>query len=316
MKQHAWPSSGQRAGWAPPSARRSREPTTSAGGALRRRGRPGRPRWCRCGRRVHRPGVLARQRPQGARARCRCRRRHHGLEFGAGCGARADPRGVSRGVLIAPNFAIGAILMMEFARKAAAFTRSVEVIELHHEQRSTHHRARQPARQHSSRQPAPKPAYQRCRTRPPTTGRGPRCARGRHTDARSAPAGWSPTRGPLRREGEMLTIRHDSFDRVSFMPGSSPRCGASATTRRHRGAGALPRALRRWTQGVTPSHPTPAARRGDRRGGTTMMKLARRSRSTIATAIAPAGIDDQRAAGADECLHGEARRAGRPAARW
>ena len=36
------------------------------------------------------------------------------------------------GVLIAPNFAIGAILMMNFARQAARFYESVEVIELHH----------------------------------------------------------------------------------------------------------------------------------------------------------------------------------------
>ena len=38
----------------------------------------------------------------------------------------------SVGVLIAPNFAIGAILMMRFAQQAARFYESVEVIELHH----------------------------------------------------------------------------------------------------------------------------------------------------------------------------------------
>ena len=36
------------------------------------------------------------------------------------------------GVLIAPNFAIGAILMMSFAQQAARFYESVEVVELHH----------------------------------------------------------------------------------------------------------------------------------------------------------------------------------------
>ena len=36
------------------------------------------------------------------------------------------------GVLIAPNFAIGAVLMMEFAAKAAQFFESAEIIELHH----------------------------------------------------------------------------------------------------------------------------------------------------------------------------------------
>ena len=36
------------------------------------------------------------------------------------------------GVLIAPNFAIGAILMMSFAQQAARFYESVEIVELHH----------------------------------------------------------------------------------------------------------------------------------------------------------------------------------------
>ena len=36
------------------------------------------------------------------------------------------------GVLIAPNFAIGAVLMMEFATKAAKYFESAEIIELHH----------------------------------------------------------------------------------------------------------------------------------------------------------------------------------------
>ena len=40
--------------------------------------------------------------------------------------------GAGVGVLIAPNFAIGALLMMSFAAKAAPFFESVEVIELHH----------------------------------------------------------------------------------------------------------------------------------------------------------------------------------------
>ena len=48
--------------------------------------------------------------------------------------AEAPPAssGAGVGVLIAPNFAIGALLMMAFAAKAAPFFESVEVIELHH----------------------------------------------------------------------------------------------------------------------------------------------------------------------------------------
>src|SRR5699024_11145190 len=36
------------------------------------------------------------------------------------------------GVLVAPNFAIGALLMMSFARQAARFYESVEIVETHH----------------------------------------------------------------------------------------------------------------------------------------------------------------------------------------
>src|SRR6195952_5320221 len=42
----------------------------------------------------------------------------------------ADNEGV--GVLVAPNFSIGAVLMMRFAAEAAKFYESVEIIELHH----------------------------------------------------------------------------------------------------------------------------------------------------------------------------------------
>ena len=40
------------------------------------------------------------------------------------------------GVLIAPNFAIGAVLSMHFAQKAAPYFESVEIIELHHPQKA------------------------------------------------------------------------------------------------------------------------------------------------------------------------------------
>ena len=57
-----------------------------------------------------------------------------GLEMLRGRLAAAPPAasGAGVGVLIAPNFAIGALLMMSFAAKAAPFFESVEVIELHH----------------------------------------------------------------------------------------------------------------------------------------------------------------------------------------
>ena len=53
----------------------------------------------------------------------------------------ADHDGV--GVLIAPNFSIGAVLMMRFAEQAAAFYESAEIIELHHPARPMRHPAPQ-----------------------------------------------------------------------------------------------------------------------------------------------------------------------------
>lgn len=126
-----------------------------------------------------------------------------------------------RGVLIAPNFAIGAILMMEFARKAAAFYESVEVIELHHPNKvdaPSGTAARTSALIAAARTEAGLPAV------PDATTDDPDGARGARVDG--IPTHAVRLRGLVAHqevlfggEGEMLTIRHDSFDRVSFMPG-------------------------------------------------------------------------------------------------
>ena len=50
-------------------------------------------------------------------------------------GLQAKATGLGRGGLIAPNFAIGAVLLMKFAQQAAKFLPDVEVIELHHDQK-------------------------------------------------------------------------------------------------------------------------------------------------------------------------------------
>ena len=50
------------------------------------------------------------------------------------------PRSPGVGVLVAPNFAIGAVLMMRFAEQAARFFESVEIVELHHPARRTRRR--------------------------------------------------------------------------------------------------------------------------------------------------------------------------------
>lgn len=125
------------------------------------------------------------------------------------------------GVLIAPNFAIGAVLMMQFAKQAARFYESVEVVELHHPRKvdapsGTATRTAEligAARTEADLGPVPD-----------ATTDDPDGARGAQVEG--IPVHAVRLRGLvahqevlLGNEGEMLTIRHDSFDRVSFMPG-------------------------------------------------------------------------------------------------
>jgi len=125
------------------------------------------------------------------------------------------------GVLIAPNFAIGALLMMSFAAKAAPFFESVEVIELHHP-------AKVDAPSGTAARTAAMVAAARadggCAPVPDATTHDPDGARGARVDG--IPVHSVRLRGLtahqevlLGNAGEMLTLRHDSFDRGSFMPG-------------------------------------------------------------------------------------------------
>lgn len=125
------------------------------------------------------------------------------------------------GVLVAPNFAIGAILMMRFAQQAARFYESVEVIELHH-----------PAKVDAPSGTAARTASLIAAARadagvgdvPDATTQDPDGARGARVDG--IPVHSVRMRGLVAHqevllggEGELLTLRHDSFDRTSFMPG-------------------------------------------------------------------------------------------------
>ena len=125
------------------------------------------------------------------------------------------------GVLIAPNFAIGAVLMMEFATKAAKYFESAEIIELHHPDKvdaPSGTAARTAELMSAARKEAKLPAMPDA-----TTSSLP--------GARGATVGEVPVhsvrlRGLVAHQevllggiGETLAIRHDSIDRVGFMPG-------------------------------------------------------------------------------------------------
>lgn len=125
------------------------------------------------------------------------------------------------GVLIAPNFAIGAVLAMSFARTAARFYESAEVVELHHPDKLD---APSGTALHTARAIADGRAQANFGPAPDATERDPHGARGADIDGVHVHA--VRLRGLVAHEeilfgnpGEQLTIRHDSFDRVSFMPG-------------------------------------------------------------------------------------------------
>jgi 4-hydroxy-tetrahydrodipicolinate reductase len=125
------------------------------------------------------------------------------------------------GVLIAPNFAIGAVLMMEFAAKAARYFESAEIIELHH-----------PNKVDAPSGTAARTAELMSAARKEAgLGKSPDATTTSLDGARGASVGGIPVhsvrlRGLVAHQevllggiGETLTIRHDSIDRVGFMPG-------------------------------------------------------------------------------------------------
>jgi 4-hydroxy-tetrahydrodipicolinate reductase len=125
------------------------------------------------------------------------------------------------GVLIAPNFSVGAVLTMKFAQIAAPWFESVEVVELHHPKKvdapsGTAARTAQliaAARAKAGTAPAPD-----------ATTTALDGARGANVDG--VPVHAVRLRGLLAHqevllgaEGETLTLRHDSLHHSSFMPG-------------------------------------------------------------------------------------------------
>jgi 4-hydroxy-tetrahydrodipicolinate reductase len=131
----------------------------------------------------------------------------------------ADAPGV--GVVIAPNFGVGAVLMMRFAALAAPHFESVEIVELHHA-------GKVDAPSGTARRTAQLIAQARAAAgvglAPDATTQSLPGARG--ADVEGVPVHSVRLRGLVAHQevlfgtqGETLTIRHDSLDRESFMPG-------------------------------------------------------------------------------------------------
>ena len=122
-------------------------------------------------------------------------------------------------VLIAPNFAIGAVLSMHFAKQAAPFFESVEVIELHHP-----HKADAPSGTAARTAALIAEARKGLPPNPDATSTSLPGARGANVDG--VPVHSVRLAGLVAHQevlfgtlGETLTIRHDSIDRTSFVPG-------------------------------------------------------------------------------------------------
>lgn len=120
------------------------------------------------------------------------------------------------GCLVAPNFAIGAVLMMEAARNAARYLPDCEIIELHHDQKLD-------APSGTALMTAELIAAERRRQPEPA---GPEGNAARGAVSRGIPIHSVRLPGLVAHQevifggqGQTLTIRHDSISRSSFMPG-------------------------------------------------------------------------------------------------
>lgn len=130
-----------------------------------------------------------------------------------------EEEGSESNVFVAPNFAIGAVLMMEFGVRAAKFLPNIEIIEMHHDRKAdapsgTALRTAQEIA--AARGPAPIPAVRSSESVPGARG----------GDVGGIPIHSVRLPGLVAHQevifggpGQTLTIRHDSYDRAGFMPG-------------------------------------------------------------------------------------------------
>lgn len=133
----------------------------------------------------------------------------------------ADVGPAAPSVLIAANYSIAAVLMMRFARQAAPYFESVEIIELHHPNKAD---APSGTATRTAEQIAAARTQAGCAPIPDATTAQVAGARGASIEG--IPVHAVRLRGLTASQevllggpGEQLVIRHDSFDRVSFMPG-------------------------------------------------------------------------------------------------
>jgi 4-hydroxy-tetrahydrodipicolinate reductase len=130
----------------------------------------------------------------------------------------------SSNALVAPNFAIGAVLMVRFAELAAPFFETVDIIEMHHDQKID---APSGTAVHTAERIA---AASTAWAEDPTTketipgARGAVGAGGVHLHALRVRGMVASQEVLFGTTGQSLSIRHDTTDRSSFMPGVVLAC--------------------------------------------------------------------------------------------
>lgn len=127
------------------------------------------------------------------------------------------------GGLIAPNFSLGAVLMMKYAKEIAKWMPHVEIIEMHHEKKAdspsgTAMRSAEILADSVNTSPPSVAAHE--------TVSGARGANhcGIHIHAVRLPGLLAHQQILFGNQGETLTLRHDSLDRECFMPGICLAC--------------------------------------------------------------------------------------------
>jgi 4-hydroxy-tetrahydrodipicolinate reductase len=123
------------------------------------------------------------------------------------------------GCIIAPNFAIGAVLMMKFSQMAAKYFDDIEIIELHHDQKldapsgtavKTAEMIKEVREAKTQGHPNEKETH---------SGARGATIDGMHIHSVRLPGLIAHQQVMFGAEGQTLTVRHDSYNRASFMSG-------------------------------------------------------------------------------------------------
>lgn len=119
--------------------------------------------------------------------------------------------------LIAPNFAVGAVLLMKFAREAAKYFSWGEIVELHHEKKLDAPSGT--AIRTAEMMLESRPAFEKCGGEEKLAGARGGEMNGIRLHSVRLPGLVAHQEVLFGDEGQILTIRHDSLSRESFMPG-------------------------------------------------------------------------------------------------